>query len=91
MTLLVEAPVMADVTDPTNKGLPGAPGRNLRRMLDSGGREWKRPPDGQVTSVGHAAPAGNLSPLLQTLTRIDEHGRAHAARLRHELLCIPPA
>lgn len=33
--------------------------------------------------------AGNLSTLLQTLTRIDEHGRAHAARLRHELLCVP--
>lgn len=33
--------------------------------------------------------AGNLSTLLQALTGIDEHGRAHAARLRHELLCIP--
>lgn len=33
--------------------------------------------------------AGNLSVLLQTLTGIDEHGRAHAARLRHELLCVP--
>ncbi len=33
--------------------------------------------------------AGNLSVLLQALTGIDEHGRAHAARLRHELLCIP--
>lgn len=33
--------------------------------------------------------AGNLSALLQALTRIDEHGRAHAARLRHELLCVP--
>lgn len=33
--------------------------------------------------------AGNLSVLLQTLTGIDEGGRAHAARLRHELLCVP--
>ena len=33
--------------------------------------------------------AGNLSTLLQALTRIDEGGRAHAARLRHELLCVP--
>ena len=33
--------------------------------------------------------AGNLSTLLQALTRIDNNGRAHAARLRHELLCVP--
>jgi hypothetical protein len=33
--------------------------------------------------------AGNLSTLLQTLTRIDQDHRAHAARLRHELLCVP--
>ncbi|MBU0801700.1 MAG: IS1380 family transposase [Alphaproteobacteria bacterium] len=33
--------------------------------------------------------AGNLSTLLQALTGIDEHGRAHAARMRHELLCVP--
>lgn len=33
--------------------------------------------------------AGNPSVLLQALTGIDEDGRAHAARLRHELLCIP--
>ncbi|MGC4190552.1 MAG: IS1380 family transposase [Thermomicrobiales bacterium] len=36
--------------------------------------------------------AGNLSTLLQALTGIDgpDHGgRAHAARLRHELLCVP--
>jgi len=33
--------------------------------------------------------AGNLSVLLQALTRIDNNGRAHAARLRHELLCVP--
>jgi hypothetical protein len=33
--------------------------------------------------------AGNLSVLLQALTGIDEHGRAHAARLRHDLLCVP--
>jgi hypothetical protein len=33
--------------------------------------------------------AGNLSVLLQALTGIDEGGRAHAARLRHELLCVP--
>jgi len=33
--------------------------------------------------------AGNLSVLLQALTRIDENGRAHGARLRHELLCVP--
>ncbi len=33
--------------------------------------------------------AGNLSVLLQALTGIDENRRAHAARLRHELLCVP--
>ena len=33
--------------------------------------------------------AGNLSVLLQAVTGIDQGGRAHAARLRHELLCIP--
>lgn len=33
--------------------------------------------------------AGNLSVLLQALTRIDEHGRAHGARLPHQLLCVP--
>ncbi len=33
--------------------------------------------------------AGNLSVLLQALTGLDEGGRAHAARLRHELLCVP--
>lgn len=33
--------------------------------------------------------AGNLSVLLQALTGIDHDGRAHAARLRHQLLCVP--
>ncbi|MGI8522793.1 MAG: transposase [Nocardioides sp.] len=33
--------------------------------------------------------AGNLSILLQALSGIDQNGRAHAARLRHELLCVP--
>lgn len=33
--------------------------------------------------------AGNLSVLLQALTGLDKHGRAHAARLRHDLLCVP--
>jgi Transposase DDE domain group 1 len=33
--------------------------------------------------------AGNLSVLLQTLTGIDQHGRAHVARPRHQLLCVP--
>lgn len=33
--------------------------------------------------------AGNLSVLLHTLTGIDAGGRAHAARLRHDLLCVP--
>ena len=33
--------------------------------------------------------AGNLSVLLQALTRIDDNGRATGARLRHELLCVP--
>lgn len=33
--------------------------------------------------------AGNISVLLQTLTGIDSDGRAHAARLRHELLRVP--
>jgi hypothetical protein len=33
--------------------------------------------------------AGNLSVLLQALTGIDETGRAHAPRLRHQLLRVP--
>jgi len=33
--------------------------------------------------------AGNLSVLLQALTGLDAGGRAHAARLRHELLRVP--
>lgn len=33
--------------------------------------------------------AGNLSVLLQALTQIDHDGRAHATRLRHQLLCVP--
>jgi hypothetical protein len=33
--------------------------------------------------------AGNLSVLLQALTGLDQEGRAHGARLRHELLCVP--
>lgn len=33
--------------------------------------------------------AGNLSVLLQAVTRIDDNGRAHGARLRHQLLCVP--
>ena len=33
--------------------------------------------------------AGNLSVILQALTGLDTGGRAHAARLRHQLLCVP--
>lgn len=33
--------------------------------------------------------AGNLSVLVQALTGIDQHGRVHAARLRHQVLCVP--
>ena len=33
--------------------------------------------------------AVNLSVLLQALTGLDEHGRAHCARLRRDLLCVP--
>jgi hypothetical protein len=33
--------------------------------------------------------AGNLSVLLQALTGLDDRGRAHTARLRHQLLCVP--
>jgi hypothetical protein len=33
--------------------------------------------------------AGNLSVLLQALTGLDQRGRAHGARLRHQLLCVP--
>nr|WP_297777279.1 IS1380 family transposase [Mycobacterium sp.] len=33
--------------------------------------------------------AGNLSTLLQALTGLDSNGRAHGARLRDELLCVP--
>ncbi len=32
--------------------------------------------------------AGNLSVLLQALAGIDADGRAHAGRLRHQLLCV---
>lgn len=35
--------------------------------------------------------AGNLSTLLEALTGIDEHGRAHAARMRHNCSASPPA
>lgn len=31
----------------------------------------------------------NLSALLQALTGLDKHGRAHGERLRRELLCVP--
>ena len=34
-------------------------------------------------------PDGNLSVLLQAVTRIDDNGRPHGARLRHQLLCVP--
>ena len=33
--------------------------------------------------------AGNLSVILQALAGLDHGGRAHAARLRHQLLCVP--
>ena len=33
--------------------------------------------------------ASNLSVWLQALTGLDHAGRAHAARLRHQLLCVP--
>jgi Transposase DDE domain group 1 len=33
--------------------------------------------------------AGNLSVILQALTGLDHGGRAHAARPRHQLLCVP--
>lgn len=33
--------------------------------------------------------AGNLSVLLQALTGLDGKARAHGARLRHQLLCVP--
>ncbi|MGV1010101.1 MAG: hypothetical protein ACOYBY_16090 [Dermatophilaceae bacterium] len=33
--------------------------------------------------------AGNLSVLLQAFTQIDQDGRAHGARLRHQLQCMP--
>ncbi len=33
--------------------------------------------------------AGNLSVLLQALTGLNHDGRAHGARLRHQLPCVP--
>lgn len=33
--------------------------------------------------------AGNLSVILQALTGLGHGGRAHATRLRHQLLCVP--
>jgi Transposase DDE domain group 1 len=57
------------------------------------GAALRRLPSGSATVntvwMWAALLAGNLSVLLQALTRLDQHGRAHAARLRHELLCVP--
>jgi Transposase DDE domain group 1 len=47
-------------------------------------------PDTNATWMFAALLAGQLSVMLQSLTGLDAtKGRAHADRLRHELLCVP--
>ncbi|MBA2473040.1 MAG: IS1380 family transposase [Pseudonocardiales bacterium] len=57
------------------------------------GAALRRLPSGHATVntvwMWAALLAGNLSTLLQALTGIDQNGRAHGARLRHQLLCVP--
>jgi hypothetical protein len=57
------------------------------------GAGLRRLPSGQANVnrvwMWAALLAGNLSVLLQALARIDQDGRAHGARLRHQLLCVP--
>ena len=75
---------------PRNRGLDPAPHRY--RGPDPGGqarrgtaspalRTGKREPGLDVGSAN----VGNLSVLLPVLTGIDQNGRAHGARLRHQL------
>jgi DDE family transposase len=57
------------------------------------GAALRRLPSGSATVntvwMWAALLAGNLSVLLQALTGLDQGGRAHGARLRHDLLCVP--
>lgn len=57
------------------------------------GAAMRRLPSGNPTVntvwMWAALLAGNLSVLLQALTGLDQHGRMHAARLRHCLLLVP--
>jgi hypothetical protein len=68
-----------DIEDRIREAKLGAGLRHLPSGQHSVNRVW----------MWAALLAGNLSALLQALTRIDQDGRAHAARLRHELLCLP--
>lgn len=68
-----------DIEDRIREAKLGAGMRHLPSGEQSVNRVW----------MLAALLAGNLSALLQALTRIDEHGRAHAVRFRHLLLCVP--
>jgi len=68
-----------DIEDRIREAKLGAALRHLPSGQASVNRVW----------MWAALLAGNLSVLLQALTGIDEDGRAHAARLRHQLLCVP--
>ena len=77
----------------SRRGFGGAP------TSRTGSAKPNSAPHSASSPPGHAAVntvwmwaallAGNFSVLLQALTGIDAGGRAHAARLRHDLLCIP--
>jgi len=70
-----------DIEDRIREAKLGA----ARRHLPSGAR------DVNAVWMWAALIAGNLSVLLQALTGLDQgpHGRAHGARLRHEVLRVP--
>jgi hypothetical protein len=67
-----------DIEDRTHEAKLGAALRHLPSGHHSVNTVW----------TWAALLAGNLSVLLQALTRIDDNGRATGARQRHELLCV---
>lgn len=69
----------ADIEDRIREAKLGAGLRHLPSGHHSVNRVW----------MWAALLAGNLSVLLQALAGIDQDGRAHGARLRHQLLCVP--
>jgi hypothetical protein len=68
-----------DIEDRIREAKLGAGLRHLPSGQASVNRVW----------MWAALLAGNLSVLLQALAGIDQDGRAHGARLRHQLLCVP--